>query len=143
MNTPRTMDASGELLLYDEIMTRVFIADSQLEERYALHLLLLDLKMEVVGEAADWPSTLAQAPATALDMLLVDWDLLPVDLGVQSLAELRLACPNAIVVVLISHLDARHQAALSAGADAFISKGETPERVAERLRTVAASIPLV
>ena len=137
------MDASGELLLYDEIMTRVFIADSQLEERYALHLLLLDLKMEVVGEAADWPSTLAQAPATALDMLLVDWDLLPVDLGVQSLAELRLACPNAIVVVLISHLDARHQAALSAGADAFISKGETPERVAERLRTVAASIPLV
>jgi DNA-binding NarL/FixJ family response regulator len=73
-------------------------------------------------------------------MLLVDWDLLPVDLGVQSLAELRLVCPNAIVVVLISHLDGRHQAALSAGADAFISKGETPERVAERLRTAAESI---
>ena len=73
-------------------------------------------------------------------MLLVDWDLLPIDLGVQSLAELRLACPDAIVVVLISHLDARHQAALSAGADAFISKGETPERVAERLRAAAESV---
>ena len=70
----------------------------------------------------------------------MDWDLLPIDLGVQSLAELRLACPNAILVVLISHLDARQQAALFAGADAFISKGETPERVAERLRTAAESI---
>ena len=48
--------------------------------------------------------------------------------------------PAALVIVLISHLDARQQAALSAGADAFISKGETPERVAERLRTAAASV---
>ena len=136
------MDADGERLLYHETMTRVYLADAQHEERSALHLLLLDLNMEVVGEAADWPTTLAQAPATCLDMLLVDWDLLPVDLGVQSLAVLRQACPNAIVVVLISHLDARHQAALSAGADAFISKGETPERVAERLRAAAESIRL-
>jgi DNA-binding NarL/FixJ family response regulator len=121
-------------------MTRVYLADAKLEERSALRLLLLDLNMEVVGEAGDWYTTLANAPATRLDMLLVDWDLLPVDLGVQALAELRLACPNTILVVLISHLDARQQAALSAGADAFISKGETPERVADRLRLAAASI---
>jgi len=121
-------------------MTRVYLADAKPEERSALRLLLLDLKMEVVGEAGDWPTTLANAPATRLDMLLVDWDLLPADLGVQALAELRVACPSAIVVVLISHLDARQQAALSAGADAFISKGETPERVAERLRLAAASV---
>jgi DNA-binding NarL/FixJ family response regulator len=121
-------------------MTRVYIADAKLEERSALRLLLLDMKMEVVGEAADWTTTLANAPGTRLDMLLVEWDLLPTNLGVQALAELRVACPGAIVVVLISHLDARQQAALSAGADAFISKGETPERVAERLRIVAASV---
>jgi len=125
--------------LYDVTMTCVYLADAQFEERTALRLVLVDLNMEVVGEAADWPTTLAQAPATKLDMLLVDWDLLPIDLGVQSLAELRLACPNAIVVVLISHLDARHQAALSSGADVFISKGEMPERVAERLLAAAAS----
>jgi len=121
-------------------MTCVYLADAKPEERSALRLLLLDLKMEVVGEAADWSTTLANAPATRLDMLLVEWDLLPIELGVQALAELRVACPNAIVVVLISHLDARQQAALSAGADAFISKGETPERVADHLRTVAASV---
>ena len=134
------MDAAGECSLYDVTMTRVYLADAKLEERAALHLMILDLAMHVVGESGDWPTTLAQAPNTGLDMLLVDWDLLPVDQGVQSLAELRLACPNAILVVLISHLDARHQAALSAGADAFISKGETPERVAERLRAAAESI---
>ena len=139
-NIPQRLDVAGECLLYHETMTCVYLADAQREERSALRLLLLDLNMQVVGEAADWPTTLAQAPATCLDMLLVDWDLLPADLGVQSLAELRLACPNAIVVVLISHLDARHQAALSAGADAFISKGETPERVAERLKAAAENL---
>jgi DNA-binding NarL/FixJ family response regulator len=124
-------------------MIRVYLADAKPEERSALRLLLLDINMEVVGEADDWSTTLANAPATRLDMLLVEWDLLPPELGVQALAELRLACSNAIVVVLISHLDARWQAALSAGADAFISKGETPERVAERLRLAAASVRLV
>jgi DNA-binding NarL/FixJ family response regulator len=121
-------------------MTRVYLADAQPDERKALRILLRDLKMETVGESADWPTTLAKAPKTGLDMLLVDWSLLPTDLGVKALAELRLACPNAVVVVLISHLDARHQAALSAGADVFISKGETPVRIAERLQSAAEHI---
>ena len=121
-------------------MTRVYVADARPEERSALRLLLLDLKMEVVGEAADWFTTLAQAPTSRTDMLLMDWDLLPEDSPNAALDELRKACPAALVIILISHLDARQQAALSAGADAFISKGETPERVAERLRIAAASV---
>jgi DNA-binding NarL/FixJ family response regulator len=121
-------------------MTRVYLADATPQERSALRLLLLDLNMEVVGEAADWATTLANAPASLLDMLLIDWDLLPITMGVQSLAKLRLACPAALVIVLISHLDARHQAALSAGADIFISKDEMPERVAERLLLAASSV---
>ena len=121
-------------------MTRVFLADAQVDERAALRLLLLDLKMEVVGESAVWGNTLTQAPGTPMDMLLVDWDLLPANLAVQSLAELRLACQNAIMVVLISPLDAHQQVAISAGADAFISKGDPPGQVVERLRNAAASI---
>jgi DNA-binding NarL/FixJ family response regulator len=122
-------------------MTRVYLADAQPQERSALRLLLVDLKLEVVGEAADWFTTLAQAPISRADMLLVDWDLLPSS-PTAALDELRKTCPAALVIVLISHLDARHQAALSAGADAFISKGETPARVAERLRAVAASVAI-
>jgi DNA-binding NarL/FixJ family response regulator len=121
-------------------MTRVYLADAKPEERSALRLTLLDLKMDVVGEAADWLTVLAQAPISHTDMLVIDWDLLPSVSSNAALSELRKACPAALVIILISHLDARQQAALSAGADAFISKGETPERVAERLRIAAASI---
>jgi DNA-binding NarL/FixJ family response regulator len=139
VKTPQPQDAVGEFLSYDNDMTRVFIADAKPEERSALRLVLLDLKMEVVGEAADWATTLAQAPIKQTDMLLIEWDLLP-NSPTAALDELRKACPAALVIILISHLDARQQAALSAGADAFISKGETPERVAERLLAVAAGV---
>jgi len=138
--TPQSQDAAGEFLLYYECMTRVFLADGIPEERSSLRLMLLDLNMEIAGETADWSTTLAQAPISRTDMLLVDWDLLPSVAPTAALSELRKACPEALVIVLISHLDARQQAALSAGADAFISKGETPERVAERLRNVAAGV---
>lgn len=124
-------------------MTRVYIADEKLVERSALRLLLIDLKMEVVGQAADWFTTLVQVPISRADMLLVDWDLLPNNAPNIALDGLRKACPSTLIVILISHLDARKQAALSAGADAFISKDEAPEHVAERLRSVAAGIPKV
>lgn len=118
-------------------MIRVFLADSQPEVRSAMRLLLHDINMQVVGDAADWPTTLSEASDTKPDMVVVDWDLIPHH---ASLQELRATCPAAVVIVLISHLDARKQAALSAGADSFISKGDTPVRVAERLRAAAANI---
>ena len=122
-------------------MKRVYLADSQSDERLAFRLMLQDLNMQVVGEAADWSTALAKAPATNPDMLMVDWGLVANGSGTD-LAELRMACPYAVVIVLISHLSAREQAALSAGADAFISKGETSDRVAQRLRDAVASISI-
>lgn len=139
-NTPRAQDAPGEYLLYDEYMTRVYVADALTEERSALRLMLQDLKMEMAGESADWATTLLQAPDRLTDILIVDWNVLPRTAPTAALDELRRACPAALVIILISHLDARQQAALSAGADAFISKTETPDRVAERLQAVASSI---
>ena len=120
-------------------MTTVLLAAPQTDVRAALRLLLLDLDMGVAGEAADWSTTLALAPQTRPDMLLVDWELIPLDSG-NTLSQLRAVCPDSVVIVLISQLDARQQAALSVGADAFISKGEMPDRVAERLRTAADRI---
>ena len=121
-------------------MKRAFLADAQSDERSAFRLILQDLNMQVVGEAADWPTVLALAPATRPDLVVVDWGLVADESG-SALPQLREGCPAAVVIVLISHLDPRHQAALSAGADAFISKSETSMRVAERLRDAVASIP--
>ena len=136
-NTPRLMDVHKEHLLYHVRMTRVYVADAKLEERAALRLLLRDLQMEVVGEAADWATTLAKVPANFADMLLIDWDVLPV-VPTAALDALRKACPASMVIVLLSHLDARQQVAFSISADAFINKGDTPERVAESLRAAVA-----
>ena len=77
VNTPLSQDVAGERLLYHEYMTRVYIADAKPEERTALRLVLLDLQMEVVGEADGWITTLAQVPVNGTEMLLIDWDLLP------------------------------------------------------------------
>ncbi|HSH02924.1 MAG TPA: response regulator [Anaerolineae bacterium] len=118
-------------------MIHVFLADSQIQVRSALRLFLLDLAMKVVGEAADWPTMLATMPLTKADMVIVDWDLIPAG---SSLVELRNACPHTIVIVLISRLDARQQAAQSAEANSFISKNETPDRMAQHLRAAANHI---
>lgn len=120
-------------------MTRVLLAAPQPDVRAALRLLLLDLSMQVVGEAADWPTTLALAPQSQPDMLLVDWELIPIASG-HTLTQLRAVCPAAVVIVLISQLDAREQAALATGADAFVSKGEMPDRVAARLQAAAEQV---
>jgi len=128
----------GNIYYKIRVMIRVYIANAKTDERSALRLMLLDLKMEVVGNAPDWPTTVAEAPETNFDILLVDWDLLPAN-PTANLSALRQACSHAVIIILTSYLDARQQAALSAGADAFISKGEIPNRLAERL-LVAAQI---
>lgn len=122
------------------IMTTVYVADAKSEECAALRLLLLDLKMDVVGEASDWFTTLIHVTKNRVDMLLVDWDLLPINAPNTALDELRRVRPTMLLIILINHLDARRQAALSIGADVFISKGESPERVAEHLRNAAEGI---
>src|SRR6185369_3977191 len=96
INTPRLMDVHKEYLLYYVRMTRVYVADAKLEERAALRLLLRDLQMEVVGEAADWATTLAKVPVNYADMLLIDWDVLPV-VPTAALDALRKACPASMV----------------------------------------------
>ena len=134
------MGGARTFLLYCLSMTRVYLADANIQERKVLRNLLLDLEMEVVGEASDWATVLNQVPTTPSEILLIEWELLPKSSN-SAIATLRAACPNAIVIVLISHMDANHQAAISAEVDVFISKTDLPERLIERLRAVEAGIP--
>ena len=101
---------------------------------------------ELYGFVSTHSSGVSQATVAVVgvrpDMLLVDWELIPLGSG-NTLSQLRAVCPTAVVIVLISQLDARQQAAFSVGADAFISKGEMPDRVAERLRMAADRIHLL
>jgi len=66
-------------------MPPVIIADALLEERNAPRTLLQDLLMVMVAEAEDRVTTLSLAPETRQDMLVVDWNLLPWNLGCGNL----------------------------------------------------------
>ena len=120
-------------------MTRIYIANALIEERSALCLLCRDLKMEVVGEAADWLTTVVQTPFSSTDILLIDWELLPISPN-KAIEELRKLCAVTMLVVIISYLSIRQQLALPIDADFFISKGEMPEKIIEHLQMIAASM---
>ena len=109
-NTPQPHDVAGEYWYYDIFMTRVYSADAELEEHSAPQQLLFDMKMEKVGEAADWSILLAGDPNTCPNMVLVDYDMLPSG-PIVALGEVRKVCSAARVNVLTSRLDARHQTA--------------------------------
>jgi DNA-binding NarL/FixJ family response regulator len=98
--------------------------------------MLQNLNMEEVGEAADWTAVSARVPETQPDILLVDWEVLPLT-PAENLTVLRQACKGPFFVVLTSFLDARQQAAIAVGADTFISKFEAPDRLADRLQLIA------
>jgi len=101
--------------------------------------MLANLNMEVLGEAENWSIALTQTPICNTDILLVEWNLLPATPS-AAFDELRKACSKPLVIILIGSQAEHRQAALSFGADVFISKGELPEGVAERVRAAAAKI---
>jgi DNA-binding NarL/FixJ family response regulator len=109
-------------------MMRVLLADDQARVRSALRLLLEQLpEVEVLGEAVDATGLLDWLKAAHPDLVLLDWELpgLPT---ADPLRHLRDHWPGLLVVALSSQPGVR-QAALDAGADAFVSKGDPPERL--------------
>lgn len=137
---PQLMDAGGKNRLYDKYMTSVYVSIATPEESSALQRILLDTTLEVVGDAADWFTTVVEVPHKHVDMLLLDWNLLPINSPAAALNELRKICPTTLIVIFISKSDSRKQAALSIVADVFITKDEMPKRIAERLEVVASGI---
>lgn len=107
---------------------RILLADGQAKVRFALRVLLeRQSEYKVVGEAVDAEDLLIQAALTCPDVVLLGWELsdrTPIEL----LPALRRLCPMLPVIALSGRLRAR-QAALAAGADAFVSKADPPERL--------------
>jgi DNA-binding NarL/FixJ family response regulator len=113
---------------------QILLADDQPEVRSALRLLLeQEAGFLVAAEAGDVATLLAEARRGSPDLLLLDWEL-PGCPAVDTLREFRACCPDATVIALSGRSGAR-EAALAAGADHFVSKGEPPERLLDTIRT--------
>jgi DNA-binding NarL/FixJ family response regulator len=110
-----------------------------LVERSALRIMLLDMNMEIAGEADNWLAAFSGTSRSRADILVVDWELLPTSPS-TALDELRAICAKAPIIVIISNLEDRQHPALSVGADFFISKSDMPERVSSQLLAAAAKI---
>jgi DNA-binding NarL/FixJ family response regulator len=123
-------------LIYEVIGMRILLADNQPKVRFALRVLLEHRPgLELAGEAASAEDLLAQVEALYPDLVLLSWEL-PGLAALGSLPALRRACPGISIVALSGRPEAR-QAALAAGADAFVSKSEPPERLLAAINVCA------
>ncbi len=111
---------------------RVLLADDQAKVRSALRLLLdHEPEIEVLGEAVDATGLLDWVKVTCPDLVLLDWEL--PGFSPDLLTTLRELCPSLTVVALSGKPDAR-RAAMDAGTDAFVSKGDPPEQLLTAIR---------
>ena len=107
---------------------RILLAESLPRVRFALRALLVEQPgLQIVGEATHGQDLLVQVEATCPDLVLLSWGL-PGLAGADLLPALRSVCDELYVIVLSGRPEAR-QAILDAGANAFISKVEPPERL--------------
>jgi len=113
---------------------RVLLADDRPKTRFALRLLLeRQPGIQVVGEAADAEELLVRAKAACPDVVLLDWELPNLAPDGGSLSALRGVCSPIVVIALSGRPEARMRA-LAAGADAFVSKADPPERLLAAVR---------
>ena len=107
---------------------RILLADHRSKIRFALCALLEQQPgVEIVGEAVDAGELLTLAETVAPDLVLLDWKLWGL-VADDLLSALRKVCSGVRIIALSSRPEER-QAALDAGADAFVSKIDPPERL--------------
>ena len=117
--------------------TSVLIADKVPHVRSALRLLLCQASdFAVVGEAADTAHAAALALEQCPDLVLLEWEL-PGQNGSSAVTKLEAAQPGLTVIAVSARPEARG-AALAAGADAFVSKLDPPERLLATMRDCVA-----
>ncbi|HEY5574374.1 MAG TPA: response regulator [Anaerolineales bacterium] len=112
---------------------RAILADDDYNVRSALRLLLeKELDLDVTGEVDNSDTLLEEVCGSSPDFILFDWELPGIKVD-KLLEMLRKSCPDSYVIGLSGRPGAR-QAALNAGVDAFVSKGDPPEKVLIALR---------
>lgn len=107
---------------------QVLLADDQPSVRFALRVLLeRQPQLNVVGAAVNVDDLLDQVKATCPDLVLLSWEL-PGLVADALLGTLHRNFPKLTVIVLSGRPKVR-RAALGAGADAFVSKADPPDRL--------------
>ena len=118
---------------------RIILADHHSQVLWALKTTLQEeADFDLIGEAVDAKSLLNLAEKHSVDLILVDIGL-PGKLLGDLIATLHALKPKPIVIIMSSKSEDSRMA-LSAGADAFVSKVDQPEWLMNILRKYAKQV---
>jgi len=109
---------------------RVLIADDSVRSRDGLRALLASWPAEVVkvvGEAVNGKEAVQRVEECHPDVVLMDLQM-PIMDGLQATRIIKNRWPDITIAVLTIYA-AQQDVAIAAGADAFVIKGDTPERL--------------
>jgi DNA-binding NarL/FixJ family response regulator len=116
---------------------RVLIADDHDLARAGMRAVLADLRdIEIVAEAQDGAEAVALCQKLRPDLVITDLRMPQMD-GVQVTAAIKQAYPSTLVlVVTVSETPEHLEAAMQAGADAFVLKDADRREIVRTLRTL-------
>jgi DNA-binding NarL/FixJ family response regulator len=124
-----SLDTRGEACL------RILIADDQKRTRQSLRALLsASLPETELWEAADGAEALRLAEQMRPQLVVMDIRMPELD-GLAATRHIKSRWPDIKILVLSMYLD-RQEEALAAGADLFVSKGESPELLLSALSSL-------
>lgn len=107
---------------------RILIADDGMRSRQGLSALLSTLpNVRIVGQAIDGQQALRDVEAHCPDVVIIDARMPQMD-GITATRLIKQRWPKIRVVVLSMYARYRDEA-LSAGADAFLTKGGAPDKL--------------
>ena len=118
---------------------RILVADDHFVVRMGLIALVnMEPDMEVVGEAADGTEAVALFDQVDPDLVLMDLRM-PVKDGIRATSEIRSKHPEARVLMLTTFDgDTDIHRAVQAGAQGYVLKNSTGDKLIPALRAVAA-----
>lgn len=121
-------------------LVKILIADDQKHARNGLKALLrVSLPHPEIWEAANGRQAQELAEEHGPDLVLMDVRMPEVD-GLAATRWIRARVPRAKILVLSLDETLREEA-LAAGADGFVSKGESPETLLARVAELAGRAP--
>jgi len=123
----------------DERKIRILVADDHFVVRMGLIALVnTESDMEVVGEAADGNQAVEMFQKCSPDLVLMDLRM-PVKDGIAATTEIRSKHPHARVLMLTTYDgDTDIHRAMQAGAQGYVLKNSTGDKLIPALRAVAA-----
>jgi DNA-binding NarL/FixJ family response regulator len=122
---------------------RTVVIDDELIVRHALHQLLGDSEIEIVGEASKGETGIAAVLDTAPDVAMVDLNLPDIS-GIEVTKRISTVAPASNIVILTAS-DAQRDVvdSIRAGAIGYVLKGAEPAEIVDGVRRVAAGEPVL